>query len=35
MFPSHHGCFLGPEFGQPGQPEAFAQRLRETLDEAD
>ncbi len=30
-FPSHHGGFLGPEFGQSGQPEAFAVRLREVL----
>ena len=32
MFPSHHGGFLGPEFGWPGQPAAFAARLREVLD---
>jgi pimeloyl-ACP methyl ester carboxylesterase len=31
VFPSHHGGFLGPEFGYPGQPEAFARRLREVL----
>jgi len=31
MFPSHHGGFTGPEFGQAGQPEAFALRLREVL----
>ncbi len=31
-FPSHHGGFLGGEFGQAGQPEAFAVRLRETLE---
>lgn len=31
QFPSHHGGFLGPEFGQAGQPEAFAARLREVL----
>ncbi len=30
-FPSHHGGFLGGEFGQAGEPEAFAARLRETL----
>ena len=30
-FPSHHGGFLGDGFGQPGEPEAFAVRLRETL----
>jgi pimeloyl-ACP methyl ester carboxylesterase len=32
VFPSHHGGFLGPESGWPGQPEAFAARLREVLD---
>lgn len=32
IFPSHHGGFLGDEFGQPGEPEAFAARLRELLD---
>lgn len=32
-FPSHHGGFLGGEFGQAGQPEAFAERLREVLDQ--
>jgi len=32
VFPSHHGGFLGGEFGYAGQPEAFAQRLREVLD---
>jgi pimeloyl-ACP methyl ester carboxylesterase len=31
VFPSHHGGFAGDEFGYPGQPEAFAQRLREVL----
>ena len=31
VFPSHHGGFLGPEYGYPGEPEAFAQRLREVL----
>ncbi len=31
-FPSHHGGFLGGEFGQRGEPEAFAHRLREVLD---
>jgi pimeloyl-ACP methyl ester carboxylesterase len=31
VFPSHHGGFLGPESGYPGQPEAFARRLREVL----
>jgi pimeloyl-ACP methyl ester carboxylesterase len=32
VFPSHHDGFLGGEFGQHGQPEAFAARLREVLD---
>jgi hypothetical protein len=32
VFPSHHGGFLGGEFGYPGQPEAFAVRLRHVLD---
>ncbi|ALG09625.1 alpha/beta fold hydrolase [Kibdelosporangium phytohabitans] len=32
VFPSHHGGFLGGEFGYAGQPEAFAARLREVLD---
>jgi pimeloyl-ACP methyl ester carboxylesterase len=34
VFPSHHGGFLGGEFGYAGQPEAFARKLREVLDEA-
>jgi pimeloyl-ACP methyl ester carboxylesterase len=33
VFPSHHGGFLGGEFGYAGQPEAFAHKLREVLDE--
>src|SRR5262245_20227875 len=33
VFPSHHGGFLGGEFGYAGQPEAFARKLREVLDE--
>jgi pimeloyl-ACP methyl ester carboxylesterase len=32
VFPSHHGGFMGGEFGYPGQPEAFARRLREVLE---
>jgi len=32
VFPSHHGGFLGGEFGYGGQPEAFARKLREVLD---
>jgi hypothetical protein len=31
VFPSHHGGFMGGEFGYAGQPEAFASRLREVL----
>jgi pimeloyl-ACP methyl ester carboxylesterase len=30
-FPSHHGGFLGGEHGYAGQPEAFAERLRDVL----
>jgi pimeloyl-ACP methyl ester carboxylesterase len=33
VFPSHHGGFLGPEFGVPGDPEGFAAALREALAE--
>jgi pimeloyl-ACP methyl ester carboxylesterase len=33
VFPSHHGGFLGGEFGYAGQPDAFARKLREVLDE--
>jgi pimeloyl-ACP methyl ester carboxylesterase len=33
VFPSHHGGFMGGEFGYAGQPEAFAHRLREVLDQ--
>jgi pimeloyl-ACP methyl ester carboxylesterase len=32
-FPSGHGGFLGNEYGQPGEPEAFAAKLREVLAE--
>jgi hypothetical protein len=32
VFPSHHGGFLGAESGYPGQPEAFARRLRDVLE---
>ena len=31
IFPSHHGGFLGGEYGQAGQPDAFAAKLREVL----
>jgi len=33
VFPGGHAGFLGGEFGQTGEPEAFAARLREVLDE--
>ncbi|MEP7040881.1 MAG: alpha/beta hydrolase [Chloroflexota bacterium] len=33
-FPSHHGGFMGGEFGWPGQPEMFAANLHEVLDGA-
>jgi pimeloyl-ACP methyl ester carboxylesterase len=35
VFPSHHGGFLGGEFGYAGQPEAFAHKLHEVLDDGD
>ena len=35
VFPSHHGGFLGGEFGYAGQPEAFARKLRDVLDDDD
>ncbi|MEV5689705.1 alpha/beta fold hydrolase [Micromonospora globbae] len=35
VFPSNHGGFLGDEFGYPGQPEAFARKLREVLENDD
>jgi pimeloyl-ACP methyl ester carboxylesterase len=31
VFPSHHGGFLGGEFGYAGQPGAFARKLRDVL----
>src|SRR5256714_1840219 len=31
VFPSHHGGFLGGEFGYPGQPEPFALTLHHVL----
>jgi pimeloyl-ACP methyl ester carboxylesterase len=33
VFPSHHGGFLGGEYGWSGEPEAFAAKLREVLAE--
>jgi len=35
VFPSHHGGFTGGESGYPGQPEAFARKLREVLDQVE
>jgi pimeloyl-ACP methyl ester carboxylesterase len=34
VFPSGHGGFQGNEYGMPGEPEAFAAKLREVLDQA-
>jgi pimeloyl-ACP methyl ester carboxylesterase len=31
IFPSHHAGFLGGEYGQMGDPDAFAAKLREVL----
>ena len=33
IFPSNHGGFLGGEYGQMGEPDAFAAKLREVLAE--
>ena len=35
VFPSGHGGFFGGEYGQMGEPDAFAARLREVLAEGD
>ena len=32
-FPSDHGGFFGGEYGQAGEPDAFAAKLREVLAE--
>jgi pimeloyl-ACP methyl ester carboxylesterase len=32
IFPSHHGGFLGGEYGWPGEPDAFAAKLRQVLE---
>jgi len=34
IFPSHHGGFLGGEYGWPGEPDAFAAKLRHVLEES-
>jgi pimeloyl-ACP methyl ester carboxylesterase len=33
IFPSHHAGFLGGEYGQTGDPDAFAAKLRQVLGE--
>jgi pimeloyl-ACP methyl ester carboxylesterase len=33
VFPSNHGGFLGGEYGQVGEPDAFAAKLRDVLGE--
>jgi pimeloyl-ACP methyl ester carboxylesterase len=35
IFPSHHGGFLGGEYGWPGEPDAFAAKLRDVLEAGD
>jgi hypothetical protein len=35
VFPSDHGGFLGGEYGQMGEPEAFAAKLRGVLARAE
>ena len=34
IFPGDHGGFLGGEYGQAGEPDAFAAKLREVLTDA-
>ena len=34
LFPSNHGGFLGGEYGQTGDPDAFAAKLRQVLSQA-
>jgi pimeloyl-ACP methyl ester carboxylesterase len=33
IFPSHHGGFLGGEYGWPGEPDGFAAKLRDVLEQ--
>jgi pimeloyl-ACP methyl ester carboxylesterase len=33
-FPGDHGAFVGGEYGMHGEPDAFAKKLREVLDDA-
>jgi pimeloyl-ACP methyl ester carboxylesterase len=35
IFPSHHGGFLGGEYGWAGEPDAFAAKLRDVLEAED
>jgi pimeloyl-ACP methyl ester carboxylesterase len=35
IFPSNHGGFLGGEYGQTGEPDAFARKLRDVLASSD
>jgi pimeloyl-ACP methyl ester carboxylesterase len=35
IFPSHHGGFLGGEYGWAGEPDEFAAKLRDVLEAAD
>jgi pimeloyl-ACP methyl ester carboxylesterase len=35
IFPSHHGGFLGDEYGWAGEPAAFAAKLRDVLEDED
>jgi hypothetical protein len=34
IFPSGHGGFLGGEYGQKGDPDAFAAKLRDVIERA-
>ncbi len=35
IFPSHHGGFLGSEYGWPGEPNTFVAKLRDVLEVED
>ena len=35
IFPGGHGGFLGGEYGQTGDPDGFAAKLRQVLGEVD
>jgi len=34
IFPSDHAGFLGGEYGQTGEPDSFATKLRQVLSDA-